>query len=78
MELHIVEGGSVADTAITTFIEQHQVDLLLMGTMARGGGPELSIGNTAERLVTHVPCSMLAIKPDDFMPPSGSTAAPRS
>ena len=75
VELHIVEGGSIADTAITTFIEQHQVDLLLMGTMARGGAPELSIGNTAERLVTHVPCSMLAIKPDDFMPPNGSTAA---
>ena len=78
VELHIVEGGSIADTAIIEFIEHHQVDLLLMGTMARGGLPGLSIGNTAERLVTHVPCSMLAVKPDDFMPPSGSTAATRS
>ena len=75
VELHIVEGESIADTAILEFIEHHQIDLLLMGTMARGGIPGLTIDNTAERLVTHVPCSMLAVKPDDFKSPSGSTAA---
>ena len=78
VELHIVEGESIADRAILDFIEHHQIDLLLMGTIARSGLSGLAIGNTAERLVTHMPCSMLAIKPDDFKSPSGSIAATKS
>lgn len=73
VELHVVAGESVADSAILDFIQHHQIDLLLMGTMARGGLPGVFIGNTAERLVTHVPCSMLAVKPADFKSPIGST-----
>jgi nucleotide-binding universal stress UspA family protein len=74
VEFHIVEGGVVADTAILEFIERHQIDLLLMGTMARGGLSRVSFGNTAERLVTHVHCSMLAVKPADFKTPIDLTA----
>lgn len=74
VELHIVEGGCTADRAILQFIEQHQIDLLLMGTMARRGLSGVSIGNTAERLVTQLPCSMLAIKPADFKTPIDLTA----
>lgn len=66
VELHIVVGESVADTAILEFIQRQHIDLLLMGTIARGGLARASMGNTAERLVTHVPCSMLAVKPADF------------
>lgn len=69
VELHIVEGLSIADTAILDFIQYHHIDLLVMGTMARSGIPGVFIGNTAERLVTHVPCSMLAVKPADFKSP---------
>ena len=77
VELHIIEGLSIADTAILDFIQHHGIDLLVMGTMARSGIPGVFIGNTAERLVTHVPCSMLAVKPADFqtpiaLPPEGS------
>ena len=78
VELHIVAGESIADNAILEFIEHHQIDLLLMGTIARGGLPGLAIGNTAERLVTHMPCSMLAVKPDDFKSPLASSAATKS
>lgn len=69
VELHIVEGLSIADTAILDFIQYHRIDLLVMGTMARSGIPGVFIGNTAERLVTHVPCSMLAVKPAEFESP---------
>ncbi|HWB09317.1 MAG TPA: universal stress protein [Pirellulales bacterium] len=71
VELHIAEGLSIADTAILDFIQFHHIDLLVMGTMARSGIPGVFIGNTAERLVTHVPCSMLAVKPADFKSPIG-------
>ena len=74
MELHVVEGESISDTAILEFIEQHQIDLLLMGTIARGGLDGLTIGNTADRLVRRVHCSMLAVKPKDLKPSIGSTA----
>lgn len=66
VEIHVVEGLSIADTAILEFVERNHIDLLLMGTMARGGLPGVFIGNTAERLVTHVQCSLLAVKPVDF------------
>jgi universal stress protein E len=75
VEVHVVDGMSVPDTAILEFIDDHKIDLLLMGTMARGGLPGVAIGNTAERLVTHVPCSMVAVKPADFKSPVGSSAA---
>lgn len=66
VKIHVVEGLSIADTAILEFVERNHIDLLLMGTMARGGLPGVFIGNTAERLVTHVQCSLLAVKPADF------------
>lgn len=66
VELHVIESESVADEAIVKFIEEQQIDLLLMGTIARSGFEGISVGNTAERLVTHVPCSMVVVKPADF------------
>jgi universal stress protein E len=65
-EIHVVEGLSIADTAILDFVETHHVDLVVMGTMARSGIPGVFIGNTAERLVTHLKASLLAVKPADF------------
>jgi nucleotide-binding universal stress UspA family protein len=69
VELHIAERLSIADLAILDFIERHHIDLLVMGTMARGGIPGVFIGNTAERLVTHINCSLLAVKPANFVSP---------
>lgn len=71
VELHVVAGESIADSAILDFIENQHIDLLVMGTVARGGLPGVFIGNTAERLVTNVPCSLLAVKPADFKSPVG-------
>lgn len=50
-------------------IAEHAANLLVMGTVARGGIPGLLIGNTAERLLPVVNCSLLAVKPDDFVCP---------
>jgi nucleotide-binding universal stress UspA family protein len=78
VEPHVVEGLTIADTAILDFIQHYHIDLLVMGTMARSGLPGVFIGNTAERLVTHVPCSMLAVKPADFKSPIGPAAPGKS
>lgn len=64
----IITAGQ-ADAVIMDTIEDYDVDLLVMGTIARGGIPGFLIGNTAERLFPQINCSVLAIKPDDFVSP---------
>lgn len=60
----VVEGRPYL--CILDAIEHSNVDLLIMGTLGRGGLPGALVGNTAERLLTEVSCSILAIKPNDF------------
>ena len=66
---HIDIVVDAADTAITRRIDQYEIDLLVMGTVARGGISGVLVGNTAERLLPHIPCSVLAVKPHDFVCP---------
>ncbi len=67
VQVHVVEGP--ADIVVLDAIDEYQIDLLVMGTVARGGITGMIIGNTAEQLLPQVPCSLLAIKPDDFVCP---------
>ena len=66
-ELHLIKGhpGKV----IPRFINNHRVDLLVMGTLARTGVAGLLMGNTAEKILNSVNCSVLAIKPQGFRSP---------
>ena len=45
------------------------VGLIVMGTVSRSGVTGLLIGNTAERILHQVDCSVLAVKPDRFVTP---------
>jgi len=60
---------SLPDIAIQHYIEVHNIHLLVMGTIGRGGIRGIMIGNTAERLLPEVHCSVLAVKPPDFVCP---------
>jgi nucleotide-binding universal stress UspA family protein len=40
-----------------------------MGTVCRTGIPGLIIGNTAERVLDVVDCSVLTVKPEGFVSP---------
>lgn len=62
--VQIAEGP--ADACILSAIEELNIDLLIMATSGRGGIPGMLFGNTAERLLPELPCSILALKPDDF------------
>mgnify|MGYP002628259514 CR=1 FL=1 len=64
VQVHFAEGP--ADGCILSAIKELDIDLLIMATAGRGGIPGMLFGNTAERLVSQLPCSILAIKPDDF------------
>ena len=57
------------DRAVMQVIEDHDIDLLIMGTIGRSNTPGILLGNTTERLLTQLPCSVLAIKPSGFQCP---------
>ena len=64
---HVIQG--CADEVIPEFAEQHQIDLIVMGTVCRTGIPGFFIGNTAEKILHRIDCSVLAIKPEGFISP---------
>jgi universal stress protein E len=55
--------------AISSLAAREQIDLVVMGTIARTGLRGAMIGNTAEQVLDRIECSVLAIKPDNFMAP---------
>lgn len=57
------------EEAIPMFLSKEEIDLLVIGTMARAGVAGLIVGNTAENILDNVSCSVLALKPDDFACP---------
>lgn len=65
--VHLLEGD--AGVVIPDFVKKRRVALLVMGSVARTGISGLLIGNTAERVVGNIGCSLLAVKPDDFVSP---------
>jgi universal stress protein E len=69
VRVHVAEKVGTADIAIQNFIQLHNIHLLVMGTIGRAGLPGILIGNTAERLLPEVHCSVLAVKPPDFQCP---------
>jgi universal stress protein E len=51
---------------IVRFLGKENADLVVLGTRGRTGVRSLLMGTTAEKIVNHSPCSVLAIKPEGF------------
>ena len=66
-KLHI--GCTSPERAIEEGLTALKPELVVMGTLSRSGISGLLIGNTAERLVGSIPCSLLTIKPAGFVSP---------
>jgi len=64
---HLIKGQP--HTAIPRFIEDHDVDLVVMGSVARSGIPGFFVGNTAEKILDNVDCSVLVLKPEGWNSP---------
>lgn len=62
-------GRNSPSLAIREAVEHLHPDLLVMGTVSRGGIAGFLVGNTAEKLLDRVDCSMLTVKPEDFVCP---------
>jgi universal stress protein E len=59
---HFIEGAPLQ--SICEFATDHQIDVIVMGTVHHKGLNKL-LGSTAEHLLHRAPCSVLAIKPGE-------------
>ena len=69
-EICVVPGAP--EEAILRKIEENAVDVVVMGTRGRSGVSGMLIGNTAERLLPRLTCSVLAVRHGDFVSPISS------
>jgi len=58
-----------AGTFITELSEIEAIELIVMGTVSRAGIAGLLIGNTAEKVLQRVNCSLMTVKPEGFVSP---------
>lgn len=68
-EARVHIGSGPATEVILEQIEQVDPDIVVMGTVSRSGLAGFMIGNTAERLLDRIDCSLLTVKPQDFRSP---------
>jgi universal stress protein E len=66
-KIQIING--TPESAILETIHRESIDLVVMGTIGRAGLAGILMGNTAERLLSRLQCSLLALKPDEFLCP---------
>ena len=67
LKVHLLKGDP--GDVIPVIAHKKRVELIVMGTVARTGIPGFIIGNTAEKALNAVDCSVLAVKPDSFVTP---------
>ena len=67
VKVHMLKGDP--GDVIPAIAQKKRVELIVMGTVARTGIPGFIIGNTAEKALNAVDCSVLAVKPDSFVTP---------
>jgi len=63
-DIHVVEGDT--RELLIALAEQVDANLVIMGAVSRGILRRLVLGSTAERVLDHVPCDLLIVKPSDF------------
>jgi nucleotide-binding universal stress UspA family protein len=66
-EKHLLKG--YPRKKVPELVDKINVDLVVMGTVARTGLSGFFIGNTAEAILNQLDCSVLAIKPPGFVSP---------
>lgn len=65
--VHMLKGD--AQSVIPEFASLEGVDLIVLGTVGRSGAAGLLIGNTAEQILNSIECSVVAVKPSNFVSP---------
>lgn len=66
-QLHVIKGH--ARKVVPEIARKLEVDLVVMGTVARSGIDGFFMGNTAESILAQLDCSVLTVKPPGFISP---------
>lgn len=64
---HLKEG--LTHEELSRFAEELGASVVVMGTISRNRLKRLFVGATAERVLEHLPCDLLVVKPDWFQTP---------
>ena len=65
---HLPRSQNISQS-IVSLTKSKKFDLLVMGTVCRTGVAGYFIGNTAEKVLNNVDCSVLTVKPEGFVTP---------
>jgi len=65
--VHIESGP--APQVISDVVKRYRINLVVMGTFGRTGVSGLVMGNTSEAVLDDLRCSVVAVKPPDFVSP---------
>lgn len=66
-QTHLIKGAPAE--VLPELADRLDINLIVMGTVARRGLSGLIMGNTAETMMRTVRCSILTVKPDGFVSP---------
>ena len=66
-DTHLIKGNPIQ--VIPRFVRSQRIDLVVMGTVGRTGISGFFMGNTAEKILSNINCSVLAIKPKGWKTP---------
>lgn len=66
-DTHLIKGEP--ENVIPRFVKSKRIDLVVMGTVGRSGIKGFFMGNTAEKILNNINCSVLAIKPSGWKTP---------
>ncbi|MCW8928755.1 MAG: universal stress protein [Gammaproteobacteria bacterium] len=67
-QIHLLRNDDASE-AIVKLVKNEKIDLLVIGTVCRTGLTGFFIGNTAEKVLNEVDCSVLTVKPAGFVTP---------
>ena len=67
--IHITMLEGIPKQVLPDFVNSHDIDLVIMGTVSRTGIAGFLMGNTAERMLDKIQCSVITLKPDEFESP---------
>jgi nucleotide-binding universal stress UspA family protein len=67
--MRVLHIKGIPEDVISEHVEAEGIDTVVMGSVGRSGIAGLFIGNTAETILNRVKCSVLTVKPVDFVSP---------
>jgi len=74
--IHFDQGRP--DQVIPALARDQKIDVLVMGTLSRGKPVGHWMGTTAENIIMNIGCSVLTVKPDEFVSPVQLPEGPAS